>query len=421
MADRVLLRPTPLEIASGVVVGGSDTVMTQRCPATALTALTALEQAMLPALQRPPCLVSFSGGMDSSFVLAIAARLARRAGLPAPIPVTWRFTDAPRAEESAWQERVIAALPIGDWSLLHAGDDLDLIGPVAARLLGRYGVLHPVNVHLHLPIVEMAAGGSLLTGLGGDQIFAGWRRISRLTPTAALRARVPSRVAAMVRRDRRDSLAWLRPDASRQVLLGHDREVRAEPRRLDRRIRWHAGRRDLLMTRSSLDALAVDNDVRLVNPLLEPAFLSILAVRARDEWARGDLARGAWAGGRWARGQPARGRWVRGQPVPTRSDLLVAIAGSELPTVATAARPKARFLEVFLRTPTRDFVQSWDGTGVDPDLVDADALAELWSQWPIPGGTAGLVQKLWLSRRTRPDKYAVQEVTPCLINQSRTR
>ena len=51
----------------------------------------ALEAVVLRALLRPPCLVSFSGGRDSSLVLAIASDVARRHGLPLPVPATNRF------------------------------------------------------------------------------------------------------------------------------------------------------------------------------------------------------------------------------------------------------------------------------------------------------------------------------------------
>lgn len=92
--DSMLSRPTPLEIASGVVLGrAAPTAAPAERP---ITALAALAQSILCALQRPPCLVSFSGGMDSSFILAVAAHVAQTSGLPAPIPVTWRFTGAPR-------------------------------------------------------------------------------------------------------------------------------------------------------------------------------------------------------------------------------------------------------------------------------------------------------------------------------------
>lgn len=330
--------------------------------------MTALEHAVRPALLRPPCLVRFSGGVDSSFVLAVAARVALREGLPAPVPVTWRFTDAPRAEESAWQERVITAVGIQDWVTLTADDDLDLVGPVARRVLRRHGVLHPVNVHLHQPLVERAAGGSLLTGGVGDQILMGWRHPGPRTPGQALRAHAPGRLVATIRQRRgEDPFPWLEPAVSRAVYAQWRREIGAEPRGIGRRIRWHESRRDLRMTCSSLDAVARDEDVRLVSPLVDPDFLAALATEMRG----------------------TRGR--------TRTELLRAVSDGAVPDVVTAPRPKAHFLEVFLRGPTRRFVQAWDGSGVDRALVDTAALRELWSRWPIPGGTAGLGQQLWLA------------------------
>ncbi|SCF19599.1 Asparagine synthase [Micromonospora haikouensis] len=198
---------------------------------------------MLPAVCRPPCLVSFSGGVDSSLVLAVAARVARREGLPDPVPVTWRFTGAPRAEESDWQDRVIAELGLGDgWQILQAGDDLDLVGPVAGRLLARYGQVHPPNRHLHLPIVELARGGALLTGVGGDQVLAGWRRRPRTLRVrlGRLWARLRGTEGGLLPWPRRepDPFPWLRPEVARQVRRAFRAEQRAEPRRLAGRVAW---------------------------------------------------------------------------------------------------------------------------------------------------------------------------------------
>ncbi|WP_416904082.1 asparagine synthase-related protein [Micromonospora echinospora] len=180
MDEATPIRPTGWDVCSGVVLGhvsppeapprtlhsGPRGGGTEPRPASPLAAL---EEAVLPALRRPPCLVSFSGGLDSSLVLAVAVRVARRAGLPEPVPATWRFTGAPRADESDWQDRVVAALGCPSWQVLRADDDLDLTGPVARRMLLRHGLLHPANAHLHLPVVELASGGSVLTGAGGDQ------------------------------------------------------------------------------------------------------------------------------------------------------------------------------------------------------------------------------------------------------------
>ena len=121
-------RPLPLDVATGVALGAERRPPELPAPA-APTVLAALERAVLPALRRPPCLVSFSGGRDSSAVLAVAAYAAARHGLPAPIPATNRFPGAAEADESAWQERVIAHLGLSDWLRLDLGDELDVVGP----------------------------------------------------------------------------------------------------------------------------------------------------------------------------------------------------------------------------------------------------------------------------------------------------
>ncbi|MEH1165880.1 asparagine synthase C-terminal domain-containing protein [Micromonospora sp. CPCC 205539] len=360
-----MLRPTPFDLATGTVLG-VDTPPPHRAASSGIAdPLGALDAAVLPALSRPPCVVSFSGGLDSSLVLAVAVRAARREGLPDPVPVTWRFAGAPRADESDWQERVVRALRIGEsWQILRAADDLDLIGPVARRLLHRYGVVHPVNLHLHLPLAELATGGSLLTGAGGDQILAGWRR----PPAASLRARLWwLRHDVGTRRGPADLFGWLRPAVAREVHRAHRAEQRAEPRRLRDRIAWHLRRRDLRITCSALAGLAADHQATAVQPLLDEGFVAALALLAGDR-------RGV-----------------------SRDALLAEIVRGALPAEVTAPRRKARFLEVFFRTPTREFVRAWDGTGVDPHLVDADALRAAWARWPIPGGTASLVQHLWLA------------------------
>jgi Asparagine synthase len=349
--------PTPLEVATGWLLGPGVPAQ----PVPGRDPLAELERAVLAPLRRPPCVLSFSGGADSSFVLAVAARVARRHGLPAPVPVTWRFTGAPRAQESAWQDRTMAALDLPDWTILRAEDDLDLVGPVADRVLRRHGQLHPVNVHLHLPIAELAAGGSLLTGAGGDQVLAGWRRTRRrpalrraLDPFPWLR-RAP------------DPFPWLRPALSRATVRRQRAERRSRPRSPGDRLRWRMDRRDLQVTCASLAAVAADAGATVTNPLLDGGFLA--AVGARLD-AVGPISRAA---------------------------LLAGIAGGTLPPVVTAPRTKARFLEVFFRTPTRDFVRGWDGTGIDGDLVDVAVLRRLWSEWPIPPLTAGLVQQAWLT------------------------
>jgi hypothetical protein len=48
-------------------------------------------------------------------MLAVAAALARREGLPAPIPATNVFCPAPDADETSWQEMLIDDLGLTEW------------------------------------------------------------------------------------------------------------------------------------------------------------------------------------------------------------------------------------------------------------------------------------------------------------------
>src|SRR2546421_508967 len=136
----MIVAPTlnPFEIATGLVFGNEASP--RRRAAHGTDPLEALGEAIRPALLRPPCLVTFSGGRDSSSVLAVATHLARREGLPLPIPATNIFPEVGSSDESVWQEQVIRALELDDWIRLEHIDELDCVGPVAARILKRHGV-----------------------------------------------------------------------------------------------------------------------------------------------------------------------------------------------------------------------------------------------------------------------------------------
>ncbi|HET8757872.1 MAG TPA: asparagine synthase-related protein, partial [Solirubrobacteraceae bacterium] len=202
---------TPLELALGVVIGTDPPA--ERTPAAPRDPLSALEAAVLPALRRPPCLVSFSGGRDSSAVLAVAARVARREGLADPVPVTIRALGAPAADEARWQELVVAHLGLDDWSRLTFADELDVVGPVAAGVLRRHGLLWPFNAHFHVPMLDAARGGALLTGIGGDELFG-----AATSPRAA--AVLGARVRPVARDVRRVAL-YLAPRFARRRWHAH--------------------------------------------------------------------------------------------------------------------------------------------------------------------------------------------------------
>lgn len=96
---------TPLEIATGVVLGSDEAAPQLPAIPSDLDPLAAFEDVVRGALRRPPCVVTFSGGRDSSAVLAVAARIARDERLPAPVAVTLRFFDTPLRSRLLLQRR----------------------------------------------------------------------------------------------------------------------------------------------------------------------------------------------------------------------------------------------------------------------------------------------------------------------------
>ena len=101
---------------------------------------------MLPALERPPCGVAFSGGRDSSLVLAVAVHVARREGLPEPIPITRVFPDVSESDEQLWQERVVRHLGLREWHRVTVHDELDVMGPHATAHLREHGIVWPPTI-----------------------------------------------------------------------------------------------------------------------------------------------------------------------------------------------------------------------------------------------------------------------------------
>jgi hypothetical protein len=365
----------PLELALGIVMGsdGRPSLPPTDDP------LAALERALLPGLRRPPCLVSFSGGRDSSAVLAAAVRAARREGLPDPVPATIRAPAAPAADESRWQELVVGHLGLRDWIRLEFVDELDVVGPIARRVLRRHGLLWPFNAHFHLPLLEAAAGGSLLTGIGGDELF---RAVTSRRAAAVLAGRVrptrrdPRRLAAhaapaAVRRwryRRRANLhPWLTP-------AGHAlaaRELAAweasEPRGLQARMAHVRAFRYLRIGTASLARLAAGAGASIAHPLLDPAVWGALAATA---------PRGGHLG---------------------RDEATAALVGPLLPAELIAREDKAGFDELFFHDRSRAFAGSWDGGGVPVDLVDEAALARHWVG-PAPRAQSfTLLQAAWLA------------------------
>jgi asparagine synthase (glutamine-hydrolysing) len=339
----------------------------------------ALEAAVLAGLLRAPCVVSFSGGRDSSAMLALAVHVARREGLPLPVPFTIRYPEAPAAREDDWQQLVVDHLGLADWQRLEVTDELDIIGPWAQAALRRHGMLYPLNAYAYTPMFGVAAGGTLVTGLDGDGLLDTWgaaraadvlarRRPAR--PADALRVGLwagplAPRRAIIARRLRGDA-AWLTPAAERASRLAAACEAAEEPARWDRRVPWWRARRYLALSEHFDDLLAADADVALCQPLLDGAFLAALA----------------HVGGRLGPG--------------SRTSVMRLLFADLLPDDVLSRPSKASFDAPLFNRHTTDFARGWDGSGVDLDLVDAGRLREAWRQPRFPIGSALLLQATWL-------------------------
>lgn len=369
---------TPLELSTGLVLGQRQSEPSMATSET--DPISALEGAIRPALEQPPCLVSFSGGLDSSLILATAIRMARRDGLPEPIPATYRIRDAPSAYETDWQEAVARELDVSDWEVMDFVDELDVIGPFATELLLRHGVLFPFNAHGHLPLIRAARGGSLITGAGGDELFslpararAAWVLRGRVRP----RLRDPLRIAfaglpslmraPVLRRRFAPPFPWLTRTAFDEFRRQWAAEAAREPARWDESRRWWLRRRYVHVLHQTFALLANDEHVTVHHPFCHPTVVNAVA------------ARGGATG--WG----------------NRNEAMSEMFGTLLPRSVAARRSMAIGNEIFFSHHSRAFVQRWNGQGIDHDLVDEIGLRREWSSINPDAHTYTLLQVAWLA------------------------
>lgn len=377
-------RLSEYEFAAGWVPGHGSQV--SQSATRSSDPVTALERTLLPALQGSPCIIGFSGGRDSSVILAVAVRLARREGLPLPIPVTNRFPGVPEAEESQWQELVIRHLEIDDWVRREFREELDLLGQPAQESLRRHGVLWPATLHNRAPSIAVAHGGCYIDGEGGDEIL-GEFRITPITQalrkdralnrdavrkgTYALSPRWYRRRVETRRMWAGWDRTWLRPSvADWYVTCSADNEA-GLPLRYPAAVRRVAHRRAVIVAMQNLDAMGRALGVRYVHPFYDASFLAALAS----------------TGGRF--GHSGRTATMR------------AIFNGLLPDALLAREHKAYFNTAFIQQRSRAFLDSWDGAGLDPDLIDLDALRKVWSEPRVHAGTYQLMHAAWLATQSR--------------------
>jgi hypothetical protein len=336
-----------------------------------------LEAVFLPHLEAGHCLITFSGGRDSAGTLAFATELARREGLPDPIPATLRMARNTQGEEC--QEEVVRALGLRDWFKYEVDDELEVLGPVATDVLRRIGMVFPATAYTMNPLLEAASGGTLAIGTGGSDFYAYWR----LSPIADVLAgkRRPTRRdlkllapnllpnAVRVRALRRQpflQLPWLHPEVRDRAALGMAKRVAESPLgysaagRAERLHRCHAG------TVNSLTTLADAAGARLLLPLFDPHY-------------------------------GAAGLKVYGWRGPgSRDTILREHLGHLLPESAIRHRDYVGLSRSLWGERTRAFAEAWSGEGLDETLVDPAAVRAAWLQEKPDWRAVALLQVAWL-------------------------
>jgi asparagine synthetase B (glutamine-hydrolysing) len=377
---------SPLEVASHILVG-PDGVTRQAPSSTHPSALAALEDVLRRALARPPCLIAFSGGRDSSALLAVAMRVARADSLPLPVPMTVRFPHAAAAEEADWQALAVRHTGAGDWIEREGGDDLDLIGPVSAGIMRAHGLPYPYNLHLLAPLMEEARGGTLVTGLGGDQALLpagkaldalGRRR--RPEARDALRAAAgmaprPLRRSLLRRREAPMNFPWLTASANSELAHQWLDDQARQPFWWDRVLLNFWCSRFMQTTLRRIEALADAIGTRVSHPLADSAFVAALA---RD-------------GGRTG--------------FSGRTEAMQALFGDDLPPELIGRQSKASFNDALWSTHTRAFVDGLDDARLRvaldrlslTDVVDVDAVRAHWSGADPLANSFLLLQACWLA------------------------
>jgi asparagine synthase len=340
-----------------------------------------LDRILLRCLQRAPCVIAFSGGRDSSALLGTAVAVARREGLPLPVTVTLTYPGVPQTDETSWQHQVLDHLGVRDGVEVAVHDEHDVLGPIAARLLRRHGSLWPPNLAPTWRLMDQARGGVLIIGECGDEVF-GIKRITPLRRILGARGRVdrrlyrsaawslapaPMRGRAILRSPYRYQRSWLR--APVKALLER-RDVEDEVT-----FALHAGhnawqytqRRAICRSFETHRALGRDIDVDYVAPFAEPEFVAAVA-RAAGFWG--------WSG---------------------RTAAMIQLFGDLLPGPVLQRTSKATFERAVFTERGRDFAAKWDGSGVDPELVDPEVLRNIWLSDRPDGGTMVLMQQAWLA------------------------
>ncbi len=314
------------------------------------------------SLDDRPVYVEFSGGCDSSVVLAAAAAVCRRVGHADPVPVTFRFPEYPETDESSFQDTVVEALGLTAWQCFES-PDMELLGGPSRAAQRSLGVAWPPQVFTRAAIWSELEPGVLLTGEGGDEVlgpplFNPLRSVAsaarRRDAAAAAQA---ARLAVMGSSQRARLIVsgnplgwevpWLSPELRQEVFALAAHEAAQEPIRRTSWARWYLRAPSVHRMESNLRWFGASFGLDVRCPLMAPAVV----------WAAVDVV------------PPYRRR--------TRTQLLHAAFADTVPGVVRSRTSKIHLTRPFFGGSTKAFAAHWDGSGLPPG-IDAEWLRHEW-------------------------------------------
>ena len=384
----------PLEEATGFVLGERRaTPFVRLADQEPGSPREVLDAALLRAVSRPPCLVAFSGGRDSSSMLAAATDVARRHGLDDPVPITLRYPDHPRTNEDEWQEIVIRHLGLREWIKVPLRTEADIAGPWATALLRRHGLFWPSNATNMVPLAEHARGGSLVTGNGGDEMLTPFQNRTlvlagrgRMRPTAyelkhlAVLALPKKAREAVWRRRRPVRLPWLTEEGMRQLAAFVAPHWATFTRTWHDQLEFVQNSRFRELSVAIFEAATAERDVLLVEPFFDPRFAASVLVNG-----------------------PSMG-------FTDRAAALAQLFGHLLPRETVERSTKAVFTEVFFGPDAEAFASAWDGSGLDEEIIDVKVLREMWHRPRRDMRTFTPLQAAWLATRGAQEPAAAASI-----------
>jgi asparagine synthase (glutamine-hydrolysing) len=308
----------------------------------------------------------------------LAIHVARREGLEAPIAATNVFPGDAQAAESEWQELLVRHVGVETWQRLSFGDEMDVVGPVAAPLLLHFGPTFPFNGHFGMPSMALAAGGSYLTGVGGDEVFD-LNELTRLAYVLAGRIRpkwvdlksiaqalAPEALRARQWKRLLTPEPWLRPEVQQSFMADLARNLARQHIWFNNQVAHDIWReRARMALTATLSAFGATVGTVVIHPFQEETFLRSVAARC---------GRTGW---------------------PSRAAALEELFGDVLPLEVAQRTSKATFDSVFFNQYSQAFVQRWDGGGVNEDLVDVDRLRSAWQAPEVDPRSLSLLQSAW--------------------------